>query len=53
MNITTMSPEIEDARADGFAAARAGEHCLTCPHPLGSLLRRAWMDGFKLARAAA
>lgn len=46
---TNFTPQdIEDARLAGFQAARHLEGHLLCPHPKGSTLYRAWMDGWKL-----
>jgi len=48
MGTRFTSQEIEDARLAGFQAARQLERHRLCPHPNGSELFRAWMDGWQL-----
>lgn len=43
------SPDTDDARFEGYQAARRGECFRSCPHPYQTPLRTAWLDGYRAA----
>ncbi|WP_139247700.1 Rmf/CrpP family protein [Hyphomicrobium sp. CS1GBMeth3] len=46
-NSMIYSPDTDQARFEGYQAARRGECYRSCPHPYRTPLRTAWLEGYR------